>query len=152
MIASRLFHPERLSRFKPFDVFAPAVAYIEQSINRHLGAVPIQLVWNSARQRPERKISPRNLLEGLWLQFADSIHTGHSFRACHSCKRWFELTPTIARTSKLYCSTACRNRAYRDRQKKAYVLNDQGKSAKEIARELDTDIKTVKKWLKAANE
>ena len=52
MIASRLFHPERLSRFKPFDVFAPAVAYIEQSINRHLGAVPIQLVWNSARHRP----------------------------------------------------------------------------------------------------
>jgi DNA-binding NarL/FixJ family response regulator len=59
-----------------------------------------------------------------------------------------ELSPEIARTSRLFCSESCRARAYRERKEKAVQLAAEGKTPKEIAAELDSDVKTVKGWIK----
>jgi hypothetical protein len=55
------------------------------------------------------------LLEALWLQLALAIDGDKRHRACAQCGRWFELDPAIARTSRTFCSDACKSRAARAR-------------------------------------
>ena len=90
---------------------------------------------------------PRNLLGALWLQLALAICENKDFRQCAACGKWFELSPTEHRTSRRYCSEACRSRAYRDRKVQATRMAAAGRSPEEIAETLKTKATTVKRWL-----
>ena len=93
-------------------------------------------------------IVPSSLLGALWLQFALAIGGEKKYRECATCGMWLELSRAAFRTSRHYCSEGCRSRAYRGRMEAARKLALAGKTAKEIAEKLGSDVKTVRGWLK----
>ncbi len=148
LIASATFHPERLARFTPGDFFAPALAYVQEAVNVRLGRlVAPRLVLDDRRGGLALRLAPQTLLGAIWLQFAQAVHGGKAFRRCGQCGAWFELSPQTARTNRLFCGGACRSKAHRGRRERACELHRQGKSVKEIARELDSDAASVKRWV-----
>jgi hypothetical protein len=60
---------------------------------------------------------PAHLLAALWLQLAQAVADNKGFRQC-LCGTWFEIAGEF-RTSRIYCSDACKSQAYRDRKTKA---------------------------------
>lgn len=60
----------------------------------------------------EQRISiyPKDLRTALWVQFAEAVQGNQHFESCANCGDWF-----LQRTArkKMYCSNACKNRAYR---------------------------------------
>lgn len=148
LIASPQFHPERLEWMRPGDLVLPALFVVQDIVNQHLkGRVSPRLLWNKDKTRLGLHIVPRSLIGAIWLQFAQAIDGRKEYRRCEECRTWFELSPDIARTSKLYCSNACRSRAYRKRQAEARRLHEQGKSIEEIAQALGTDVRTAQGWI-----
>jgi hypothetical protein len=147
-IAARTFHPERLDWFRPGDLMLPALVYAQDKINTRLSAlVGPRLLREAGEVRLALRLVPRTLLGALWLQFAQAIAEDKAFRRCAECGLWFELSPSVGRKDKRFCSGACRTRAHRGRREKAWQLHKQGRSARDIARELDSDAATVKGWL-----
>ncbi len=90
---------------------------------------------------------PTNLLGAIWLQFAQAISGSKKHRACAACGQRFEVSPDKFRKSKFYCGDACRARMYRSRKDQAQQLAAEGKTPKEIAATLDSDVKTINKWI-----
>jgi len=134
--------------FTPFDLISPALFCLQQVLNHHLsGRVSPQVYKRDSTNKLTLYIVPNSLIGALWLQFAQAIDGNKEFRRCEECRTWFELSPETARTSKLYCSNACRSRAYRKRQAEARRLYEQGKSVKEIAEIIGTDVSTVQGWI-----
>jgi hypothetical protein len=91
---------------------------------------------------------PRDLLTGLWLQCAVALAERLHFRRCQSCGTWFELSPSVARTSRRVCSDTCKARKYRERVRRAVELWEKGRKIEQIAVLLETDVATVEGWLK----
>jgi hypothetical protein len=60
-------------------------------------------------------LMPNNLLEAMWLQFGQAVESNKSFRQCRQCDDWFELSPKVARSDKIFCTDACKAKAYRRR-------------------------------------
>jgi hypothetical protein len=81
---------------------------------------------------------------GLALLQSKSID---SYQACAGCGRWLELNPRLNRDDRQTCSVSCRGKLYRQRQEKARELRGKGWPAKRIAKELGSNVSTVKKWL-----
>ena len=94
-------------------------------------------------------VVPRNLLGALWLQFARGIDGQKTYLRCRGCNNWLEISikATGYRTSRAYCSDACRSKAYRERQLRAHQLAAQGMAVEAIAHTLDTEPETVQGWL-----
>lgn len=90
---------------------------------------------------------PKSLIGALWLQFARSIEVGAEYRRCVVCGKWFELVTREVKRTRLYCSSACRFKQYRERQKSAVEAYVAGRAVDDIARELGTDTETVRKWI-----
>jgi hypothetical protein len=63
----------------------------------------------------ELLLMPNNLLEAIWLQFGQAVASNKSFRKCRQCDDWFELSPKVARNDKIFCTDACKAKAYRRR-------------------------------------
>jgi hypothetical protein len=126
-----------------------AAQRVQLDINFMIGEGQLIVSFERAKRRNLDMIHliPRHLLGALWLQFALAVGGEKEYRACPSCRGWFELSPETAKKSKMYCKEACRSRAYRDRKCRAQELAAEGKRPAEVAKELGTDVKTVKKWL-----
>jgi hypothetical protein len=62
------------------------------------------------------QLIPRNLLEAMWLQFGEAVTHDKSFRKCRQCGTWFEISLRAARIDKVFCSEACKAKAYRRRK------------------------------------
>lgn len=75
------------------------------------------------------------------------VNGNRKYRRCVTCGKWFELTPELARSNKLYCSNACRSKYYRDRQAEAHRLQAAGMSPKAIAERLESEPEIVRSWL-----
>lgn len=141
--------------FRPGDLGQPALWYIQTQINEHLtGTVSIspRLLWNPEMTELGLYLVPRSLLGALWLQFAQAVAGNKSYRQCEYCAAWFEVSLGASRPTRLYCSDACRFKAYRHRQDEAYQLSQQGIPLKEIAKRLGTDVPTAKGWIKKRKE
>jgi hypothetical protein len=106
-----------------------------------------RLLVDSRTGRPILRHVPDCLAGALWVQFAEAVSVGKRYRVCKECGEWFEIPLRGARISREYCSDACRSKAYRGRQERARQLHAEGRPLKEIAREFDTDVKTVRKWV-----
>jgi hypothetical protein len=137
--------PERLVQG---DLVKPALHYVQSTINRKLdGRASARLLWDAKRARFSLYMVPVDLIGALWLQFARAVERDSQFRNCAECGTWFELAPGTARSDKLYCSTACRIKAYRKRQVEAVRLHSEGRPIEDIARELESVPDTVRGWI-----
>lgn len=145
-------HPELLARFEPGELIGPGWYALQRLVNwqlRHHGAFP-QLFMSDRpawRTDPMRmRFVPRSLISAIWIQFAKAIEGNRAFAQCAQCGRWFEVAAE-ARADAKFCKNACRFKAYRRRQSRARELAADGKSVREIAAELESDVKTVKGWI-----
>jgi hypothetical protein len=141
-----------LERFQHGDVFFPAVLYVRGLANRRLDEhVAPRLNYDGESDRPGGlvlQMEPKNLLGALWLQFAQGVSGNREYRQCGGCREWFEVSPGRSRSDKLYCSDACRARAYRERPQRATRMRAEGRPVVEIAKILNADEGQVRKWLK----
>lgn len=88
-------------------------AGVSIELDRHAVRVMLDQV---AERSAALRIGPATLLGALWLQFALAIDGNREYRSCTTCGRFYELDPAVARTNRLYCTDACRMKAYRDRK------------------------------------
>jgi len=132
------------------DVIRPAMWAIQTQINLRLKnyVSKPKLLWDSQVRRLTVRIIPENLISAIWLQIALAVEGNKDYRQCSQCQRWFEVGGDHVREDAKYCQQSCRSKAYRERQKKARELAKSGMKPREIAEQLDSDIKAVKGWIK----
>ena len=92
-------------------------------------------------------VVPENLLGALWVQFAESIDGGRSKVRCIQCGSWMVVAPDTSRSDRTFCSNRCRSKAYRERQSKARHLHREGMKPSAIAKKLNSDTQTVRRWV-----
>lgn len=131
------------------DVVGVAHVFLSDALNNALHElVSPWLYCDGATGQTVFSFRVPSLWAAILLQFAQAIGGEHHYQQCPSCSRWFELAPGVNRANKQSCSDSCRQRLYRQRKERAVQLHQEGKTASEIARELDSDVTTVKGWLK----
>lgn len=68
------------------------------------------------------RMQPARLLDLMWLQLAQAFSGGREYRKCAAdpCPRWFAVVEygRQRRSDRIYCSAACKTRAFRDKQGK----------------------------------
>ena len=144
------FRPELMARFRPGDLNHPARCHVQNMINDRIeGLVSSRMLWESERDRLSLYFVPSSLLGAMWLQFAQAIDGDKKYRRCQECRKPYEISPEKARTSKFYCSNACRSKNYRDRQAKARKMSKEGKTLEFIAENLNTNKETARGWVEA---
>jgi hypothetical protein len=137
------------------DALSAASAYLRETVNEHLRKlVAPRLVPAGDRKKMSMYIVPESLLGNLWWQFARAISNSQTFRNCSNpnCGELMLVAPegTGYRSHRTTCSEACRARLYIDRKAEARRLHeDDGLSAREIAKRLDANIDSVKRWISA---
>jgi hypothetical protein len=136
--------------FNRDDVFTPATFLVQRWINTHLKdrASP-RLLYQLEFGTQVLQIVPHNLLGAMWLQFAHVIAGNKKHRPCKECGKWIEISSEDDGRSarRMFCSDSCKFRDYRRRKDRAQQLRTEGKPVKDIAKELDTDVETIKKWV-----
>jgi hypothetical protein len=110
------------------------------------------MVWDPEAGRPRLSFEIDSLWGAVCLQFAEAVTGGLNYQRCPACSRWFELTPGVNRANRLTCSDSCRQRAFRQRRDRARELHAEGKTVREVARELGSVLKTVKGWVSKRKE
>ncbi len=137
--------PLKLQTELPDDpVLASKQVLAKVASERLQGSMQTSLVTQegsiSARSRPT------SLIAALWLQFALNIDDPNSYRKCDQCKRWFEVTPSVNRKDRKYCSNACRTKAYRRRKKTDEPMSpDAKKKFASIKQGLDLSMEKLRK-------
>jgi hypothetical protein len=135
------------------DPILPARVGIRERVNDKLrvsSLVP-KLTWGRAGGRLRERIHfvVGDLISALWLQLARAIEGDLAYNQCDECATWYEVSGD-RRADARFCSDPCRFRAYRRRQKEAKRLHAAGISVKGIAKQLGSDVKTVKGWVTQA--
>jgi hypothetical protein len=130
------------------DLVLLAQDFLIEHVNRLLRD---EVFWGLAHTFHESEIylrpDPASLYGSMLFQFALAIAGKKDYRTCAVCGRWFELVPPATRVTRQTCSNACRQRQYRERLEQARKLHAKGQNAKQIAKELETDVNTVKRWI-----
>ncbi len=120
------------------------VKTVEKMLDGRLGV--------TSKYSPKRgfvpSLKPEDLLAGLWLQAWIAIRRNKEFDHCENCFRFIPRSSGNARSDKKFCSDACRASSYRRRKRQARVLRSKGASLNEIARKVESDLATVKGWVK----
>ena len=129
-----------------------ALLSIRSTINQNLAqwGTDTCVVYEQGPDRLGLRLVPRNLLAALWLQFARAVDGERDYRQCRSCRQWFQITydNTGRRKTRVFCSNACRSKAYRARIEEAQALFDAGTSLVDISERLGSDVDTVRRWVK----
>jgi hypothetical protein len=148
VIAGENLRSDLFESFRPGDVVEPAYWHLRHIVNERLkDRASARLLQSRQGNRPTVNLIPTGLIGALWLQCAQAIENGNEFRQCAECGLWFELTPRTARVDKIFCSSACRTRAYRKRQSEVAELHQKGMRPDKIARQLELDEDTVRQWI-----
>jgi hypothetical protein len=148
VVAAKDHHPEWLERFRPGDVFLPALAFIQRRVNERLHElVTPRMLYDVGQDCMTLRLVPSTLLGALWLEFSEAVTQDRKFQRCQVCNSWFEIRPPATRSTRLYCSNTCRIRVQRSRAARARQLRADGKTVRHIARELGADVATVKRWV-----
>jgi predicted nucleic acid-binding Zn ribbon protein len=88
-----------------------------------------------------------SLTQVLNIQLVMAIVEGKTYRTCDHCGKPYELTPQINRADRIFCSDNCRVKAYQRRRKQAIAMRAKGTALREIAKLLNTDLPTLKRWV-----
>jgi hypothetical protein len=129
-----------------------AKVYLLRALNARLDALSAKIAIARNGSGLSINLLPHNLLGALWFQFAAAVAADKDYRECKTCGTMFELSPDVNRTSRWYCDDACRVKAYRKRQSVARQMRKAGKSLKEISKATESDVATIKAWLKPKGE
>ena len=102
--------------------------------------------------RPKLSFAPLTLLAAMWLQLALALADDKQFLACKFCRRLFEVStsPTGFRTHREFCTDSCKTKDYRRRKREALRLVGEKKPVREIAKQTNTKVATIRTWLKAS--
>jgi hypothetical protein len=151
VIASPASDRQRLESFRPDDPILPAKTYLHDQLAAALfnatDDVRVTMTWDSRREHPAVAYECPSLMSAVWLQFATVVSENLTYGRCLECGKWFEVAPNASRASRRFCSTACRSKAYRERQDWARQLFMTAKTFEQIAQELDSDVATVRRWI-----
>jgi hypothetical protein len=135
------------------DNVAAAFLHLHERLNRWLHRlVSPTLTWDRDARKSELTFSVRSLWGAILFQFAEAIGGQHDYQRCDACSRWFELAPGVNRADRLTCSDSCRQKFYRMRKGRAIELHAQGKNLRAIAKEIRSDVKTIKGWIARRKE
>jgi hypothetical protein len=155
VIAATSVHEKSFGLFKgPKDVVTPGWVYLRREIDRHLQGAQIAAgaSWDTREGRPALRLEAQTLLSGAWLQFAEAVASDRHFERCRECGELIVVHPDVARSHRRFCSDACRMKAYRQRQDRARQMFAAKKTYAQIAKELDSDIGTVRRWITGSKE
>jgi hypothetical protein len=132
---------------EPKDAVEAALLLLQRTMEEELYkglSAKMELISD---RRLEFRDRPSDLITAMWLQFALGVSGEREYRSCMVCKAWFELSPDIARTTRLFCSDACKSKGYRLKQDRARQLFAEKKGFSAIAKELGSNVATVKRWI-----
>jgi len=149
-LASPEYASELMSLFAEGDLVLPARHALHLLVNEKIQqhGAQFRLLWDRTHGtlRETVRVMPKSLISALWIQFANAIEGDRKYRQCDECREWFELAG-YRRADARFCSDPCRFKAYRKRQNQARSMSAQGVPVKEIAKQLGSDVKTVKGWI-----
>jgi len=96
--------------------------------------------------------TPLTLLAAMWLQLSLAITDDKEFQACKFCRGLFEISTaqTGFRRHREFCSDSCKTKDYRKRKRTALRLLREGRLVATVAKELETDPATIRRWKKNA--
>lgn len=137
------------SGIEPGDFASAAYYYVSEKLKRIMKA-HLRLSSTIRTQeggQPQLIVWPANLLGGLLLGVSSSVKLKSDWEQCKACGKWFEVCPPVTRSTRAYCNTSCRIKSYRQRRREACRLSGQGASVPEVARRLEVEEDTVKRWL-----
>jgi hypothetical protein len=143
-------------RFADKDLSGLALAQAAEScltsaLSTHLNAgVSLTMYPPESNHRGQLALVPDTLYDAIWLQFVLAVNGSKKFGACEICGKPFEISPQVARTNRKLCSPACKAKAHRRRHGQALQLARQGRTAKQIAKQVGSQVSTVEKWLEEA--
>jgi hypothetical protein len=130
------------------DLISIALMLASHALRKVGGQMTPDFAWNSVARQIRTRVEVSSLNQMMALQFLSAYGTGKTFAACLVCHRWFELSPGVNRSDRTTCSDSCRVRAYAARRKRARELAAEGKTVRQIAKELGSkDIEKVKGWI-----
>lgn len=148
-------------KYRPGDLATPARDKLFAIIGKYA-------VLENARIKPKWQpsstlvvqVEVTKLIVALWLQFALAVSESKQFRRCEWCSKPFEVSrervggKRKGRSDKLFCCDSCRVKSYLHRRETAARLRAQGKSLREIAKEVGPlgktvrkNMATIKRWL-----
>jgi hypothetical protein len=138
-------------RIPEADVLSMALLILHQLVNRRLAASGTFKMFEAANgKRSGVAYVPNSLLGAIYLRFALAVSSRTRTRKCNTCGRHFELAPGKARADRIFCSDACKSKAYRRRQEKARRLRARGERVEGIAQKVEVDVETVQRWIDLA--
>jgi len=105
-------HNELLERWKWGEVMEPARYYVCREINKHLEGHVTPQIFPFLNSRIY--LHPDSLLAAMWVMFSLEILGDTKPRRCDICGKW--QVQNLERSS-FYCSSACRQEAYRRRRR-----------------------------------
>jgi hypothetical protein len=109
------------------DVLSMALLILHRLVNRRLTALgAFKMIPTGNGKRSGVAYVPNSLLGAIYLRFALAVSRRTRIRKCVTCERHFELAPGTARADRIFCSVACKSKAYRQRQARARRLHARG--------------------------
>lgn len=142
---------QRQLHLQDADPVMTALAIIRNKCDARLSReVVSRLLFPGNLPRLKFSLEPQSLIGAIWLQFAVAIDVLKSYAKCALCGAPFEISraPTTGkRTDARFCSDRCRVNNYRARIERARRMSATGRSRSEIARELQTQIQTIRRWV-----
>ncbi len=101
-----------------------ALSEIQALVNNHIsGRLSPTLAWSDETNSLQLRFVPDGLLSALWVQLAQAITLNKRYGQCAQCGAWFEISPRAARKNRVYCSNACKTRAFRERKQQTHRLD-----------------------------
>jgi hypothetical protein len=134
------------------DVIGAAYSFVTREISLQLLGARPSLIYLPAERRVSFSFGIYTLWGAMMLQFAEAIAGQHDYQRCAVCSRWFELAPGVNRSDRTTCSDSCRQKRQKQRRLRALALHAEGKPPREIAREVGSDVQTVRGWIERARE
>jgi hypothetical protein len=122
-----------------------ALQIVNDGLEAHTGA---RLLLGTKPPRFELGVKPSNLLGAIWLQVAHFAQGQCLHKPCAVCSKWMAIEPGVNRADRTYCGDVCRSRALRRRRADARKLRAEGATVSGIAKALESDAATVRRWLK----
>ena len=116
VLAKKTENPERFRQITESDEKDWPRVLLEQWVNRGTGGRTDFGLGLSDKSLGAAQ-TPRGLIGALWQQATLAIDGHVDFLQCRQCRDWFGISAEHARPEKLFCSNACRMRAYRKRKK-----------------------------------
>ena len=118
-IASRSSSPRLFESVRPGNTLLPLLAYVYEEVNRRLGIYGVvpRLVLDTSTASGHGANVPDSLIGAIWVDFYQAIGNkkgADAYKECEICGRFFEKILSRRRDA-IYCSDACKSRAYRRR-------------------------------------